>query len=89
MIKVGDLIEEIATASREQASAIAEVNASVNEMDHVTQQNAAMAEENSNASGWLNDEAKELEAVVQRFVIDPRADVGELNPKRGISALAA
>ena len=70
VIKVGDLIEEIATASREQASAIAEVNGSVNEMDHVTQQNAAMAEENSNACSGLNDEAKELEAVVQRFVVE-------------------
>jgi methyl-accepting chemotaxis protein len=73
VIKVGDLIEEIATASREQASAIAEVNASVNEMDQVTQQNAAMAEENSNACVGLNDEAKELEMAAGRFVVVPEA----------------
>ena len=89
VIKVGDLIEEIATASREQASAIAEVNASVNEMDHVTQQNAAMAEENSNASGGLHNEAMELEAVVQRFVLDSRSQMGDVNSRRSISALAA
>lgn len=70
VIKVGDLIEDIATASREQASAIAEVNGSFNEMDHVTQQNAAMAEENSNACSGLNDETKELEAAVQRFAVE-------------------
>ena len=70
VMKVGDLIEDIATASREQASAIAGVNASVNEMDHVTQQNAAMAEETSNACAGLNEEAGSLENAVGQFVVD-------------------
>ncbi|HAU74492.1 MAG TPA: methyl-accepting chemotaxis protein, partial [Agrobacterium sp.] len=37
---VNDQIGEIATASREQSGRLSEINASVNELDHVTQQNA-------------------------------------------------
>ncbi|HKL22228.1 MAG TPA: methyl-accepting chemotaxis protein, partial [Tichowtungia sp.] len=43
--KVGELVAEIAAASSEQADGIEQVNKAVTEMDKVTQQNAANAEE--------------------------------------------
>ena len=43
--KVADLVAEIAAASNEQAQGIDQVNTAVAEMDKVTQQNAASAEE--------------------------------------------
>ena len=43
--KVGELVGEIAAASNEQAQGIDQVNKAVVEMDRVTQQNAANAEE--------------------------------------------
>ena len=45
--KVADLVSEIAAASREQAQGIDQVNKAVTEMDKVTQQNAANAEESA------------------------------------------
>jgi methyl-accepting chemotaxis protein len=43
--KVRELVGEIAAASKEQAQGIEQVNQAVAEMNHVTQQNAAGAEE--------------------------------------------
>ncbi len=43
--KVGELLSEIAAASREQAQGVDQVNLAVGQMDKVVQQNAASAEE--------------------------------------------
>ena len=66
-------VNQIAANAREQASGLREVSAAADNMDKVTQQNAAMAEENSNACLGLNDEAKELEMAAGRFVVVPEA----------------
>jgi methyl-accepting chemotaxis protein len=65
--KVTVLIGDIVTASAEQATAIAEISSSVNRMDQVTQQNAAMAEETNAACRALNDESNQLDQIVRRF----------------------
>jgi methyl-accepting chemotaxis protein len=44
-VKVVKLMEEIAAASQEQSEGIEQVNKAVTEMNRVTQQNAASAEE--------------------------------------------
>ena len=43
-------MDSIATSAKEQSVGLAEVNTAVNQMDQVTQQNAAMVEE-ANAAG--------------------------------------
>jgi methyl-accepting chemotaxis protein len=65
--KVADLIGEIVSASAEQATAIGEINASVKAMDQVTQQNATMATETTEACRSLSAETSALEDVVGRF----------------------
>ena len=68
--RVGDitgLIDEIAANANVQAGSLEVVNNAVNEMDRVTQQNAAMVEQSTAASRSLADEARELSAVVGRF----------------------
>ncbi|MGP4749747.1 MULTISPECIES: methyl-accepting chemotaxis protein [Rhizobium/Agrobacterium group] len=70
---VNDQIGEIATASREQSGRLSEINASVNELDHVTQQNAAMVEETTAAAFSLANEADGLTEQVGQFSVgDPR-----------------
>ena len=44
---VNTLISELGVAAREQADAIAQVNHAVNDLDQVTQQNAALVEESA------------------------------------------
>ena len=63
--KVGELVEEIAAASGEQAQGIEEVNRAVAEMDKVVQQVAATAEESAAASEEMNSQAVEMEGFVK------------------------
>jgi methyl-accepting chemotaxis protein len=58
------LVSEIATASREQSEGIAQVNNAVSSMDHVTQSNAAFAQEGASCAAELNGEAEKLTRVV-------------------------
>ena len=61
---VDDLLGEIATASKEQAQGIQQVNLAVTQMDQVTQANAATAEESARASEQLNAQAEAQKQVV-------------------------
>jgi len=63
--KVAMLMSEIATASREQASGVGQVNLAVTELDSVTQQNAATAEEAASASEELDAQAEQMKETVR------------------------
>ncbi|MFZ5730758.1 MAG: hypothetical protein ACOY4G_15545, partial [Pseudomonadota bacterium] len=58
-----------AASAKEEALGLAQVNTAVNEMDHVTQQNAAMVEQSTAASRVLADEARELARLVALFKV--------------------
>jgi methyl-accepting chemotaxis protein len=64
------LLDDIARASREQASAIAEVNSAVRQMDEMTQHNAALVEEVNAAIEQTEAQANELDRIVDVFTID-------------------
>jgi methyl-accepting chemotaxis protein len=72
--KVGDLIAEIAAASKEQAQGIEQVNTAVAQMNKVTQQNAANSEESASAAEELNNQAAELSAMVGSFKLSGSAN---------------
>ncbi|MDQ8028137.1 MAG: methyl-accepting chemotaxis protein, partial [Brevundimonas sp.] len=63
------LVSEIAASAQEQATGLQQVNTAVNQMDQVTQQNAAMVEESTAASHSLSQEAEVLAGSVSRFRI--------------------
>ena len=65
--EIHGLIAEIATSSQEQATGLGQVNTAVNQMDQVTQQNAAMVEEATAAAARLSDEADALNGMVASF----------------------
>jgi methyl-accepting chemotaxis protein len=66
--KVGELVSEIAAASREQAQGIEQVGTAVTEMDKVTQSNAANAEESASASEEMSAQAGQLKAMVGELI---------------------
>lgn len=68
--EIDALIAETAQSAQEQATGLSQVNTAVNQMDQVTQQNAAMVEEASAAAANLKAEAGELIRLVSRFQID-------------------
>jgi methyl-accepting chemotaxis protein len=70
VLAINDHIHSIATAAREQATGLSEVNTAVNQMDQVTQQNAAMVEETSAATHKLSGEADGLLRLISRFKVN-------------------
>ena len=72
--QVTDLVNEIAAAATEQSQGIAQVHQAVNQMDDVTQQNAALVEEASSASRSLQEQADSLARLVGEFRVsqDPQ-----------------
>jgi methyl-accepting chemotaxis protein len=71
--RVSDTINEISAAAGEQSSGIGKVNTEVNQLDQVTQQNAALVEQSAAASESLKDQSIRLTAVVSAFRIDAAA----------------
>lgn len=67
--QVADLVNEIAAAAHEQMLGIGQVHQAVNQMDDVTQQNAALVEEASAASNSLMEQASVLNQLVAAFVV--------------------
>ncbi|MBA3999735.1 methyl-accepting chemotaxis protein [Brevundimonas sp.] len=68
--EIDGLITEISASAQEQATGLQQVNTAVNQMDQVTQQNAAMVEESTAASHSLAQEADALDQSVSRFQIE-------------------
>ncbi|SES38893.1 methyl-accepting chemotaxis protein [Rhizobium sp. NFR03] len=67
IVTINQHMDSIATSSREQSIGLGEVNTAVNQMDQVTQQNAAMVEEANAAGATLAMEAARLKELVGRF----------------------
>ena len=65
--KTSDLVEEIAIASNEQAQGISQVNTGIVQIDTVTQNNTANAEETASAAEEMSAQATILQDLVSRF----------------------
>jgi len=66
--KAGDLVAEISAASTEQAQGIGQINTAVTELDKVTQQNAANAEESASAAEEMSAQAETMKGMVDELV---------------------
>ncbi len=69
VIRLNELMTEIAASAQEQSSGLQEVNIAVNQMDQVTQRDAGMVEEATAASHNLAQEAEALARLVGQFQI--------------------
>ena len=70
--EIDELIVQIAASSQDQARGLSDVNAAVNQMDQVTQQNAAMVEQTTAATHALKTQTGELFRRVSGFSISIR-----------------
>ncbi|MBV2181131.1 MAG: Tar ligand binding domain-containing protein [Castellaniella sp.] len=89
------IMNEISSASREQADGISQINSAVNDMDHVVQQNAALVQEAASAAGSLQEQAEHLSEAVAAFRLHEGGQVIEVQggqlgytPRAGQPALA-
>jgi len=67
--EIDDLIVQISSSAQEQSQGLNEVNTAVNQMDQVTQQNAAMVEQTTAATHSLKGQTAELIKQVATFRI--------------------
>ncbi len=65
--ELSHLVGDIADSAQQQAHALAQINATVSQMDQVTQQNLGIVEQAAVASASLNTEASALSALVKEF----------------------
>ena len=72
--EIDGIVGEIASSAQEQAVGLDQVNTAVNQMDQVTQQNAAMVEESTAASQALAQETGELGRLIGEFRLGDHAE---------------
>ncbi|BCH62264.1 MULTISPECIES: methyl-accepting chemotaxis protein [Rhizobium/Agrobacterium group] len=80
IVTINQHMDAIATSSREQSVGLAEVNTAVNQMDQVTQQNAAMVEEANAAGATLANEAGRLRELISQFQLGHEHAVSRQDP---------
>jgi methyl-accepting chemotaxis protein len=90
------LMDGIAKDSRDQAASIEEVNSAVRQMDEMTQHNAALVEQTNASIERTEEQAVELDKIVEVFTIDggttpayakPEHRTVAAAPSRGIKGL--
>jgi methyl-accepting chemotaxis protein len=68
--KTAELVQEVATASREQSAGVTQVNRAMTQVDHVTQRNAAAAEQLSSTAEEMAAQAEHLQLLMSMFNVE-------------------
>lgn len=84
--QVTTLIDEISAATLEQTTGVDQVNQAINQLDEVTQHNAALVEQAAAATASLNDQAEQLVGVVRVFRVEQLEAPGARAPRIGHDA---
>lgn len=84
--EINNVVSDIASGANEQAMGLQQINGVINQMDQVTQRNAAMAEEATAASQSLARESELLKQLVDQF--DVGASAGQTGGRRGLRVIA-
>ncbi|NTF34803.1 HAMP domain-containing protein, partial [Rhizobium skierniewicense] len=80
VVTINTQLDAIATSAKEQSVGLHEVNTAVNQMDQVTQQNAAMVEESTAASATLASEVQRLREIISGFRVGSDGPVAQGRP---------
>jgi methyl-accepting chemotaxis protein len=80
--KTAELVQEVAAASREQSSGVAQINKAMAQVDQVTQRNASSAEELSSTAEELASQSEALLQLMNYFKVGGDAGVSFLPKTR-------
>jgi methyl-accepting chemotaxis protein len=64
---VSGIVDEISEATNHESGGISQINASISQLDQMTQQNSALVEESAAAAESLRDQAARLSEICSRF----------------------
>ena len=67
VIKVNEVIKEIAAASDQQIQGIEQIDSAINQLNQFTQQNAANSEESASTAEELSSHSSEMQNLVSGF----------------------
>ncbi|MCZ8158791.1 MAG: methyl-accepting chemotaxis protein [Rhizobiaceae bacterium] len=86
VVSIDRNVDAISTGAIEQSAGLKQISIAVNELDQMTQQNAAMVEETTALSHNLSSASTHLSSLVSRFVLNRRSRVrdgseDQLSPK--------
>jgi methyl-accepting chemotaxis protein len=87
--RVNDLIGEISSASKEQSVGISQIGDAVNQLDRVTQQNAALVEESAAAAETLKVQASELSQIVSVFKLGSHVESAGSRSAQAVAPVGA
>jgi methyl-accepting chemotaxis protein len=73
VVKVTNIVAEIAAATSEQSTGIDQINHAISNMDTATQQNAALVEESAAAAKSMQQQAQRLQELVSFFRLGAQA----------------
>jgi methyl-accepting chemotaxis protein len=79
--QAGDLVTEIARKAQEQAAGIAMLNRAVNEVEKVTEQNAASSEQSSATAATLSEQSAKLAGTVATFRLGTEEGIVPARPR--------
>jgi hypothetical protein len=82
--KTAELVQEVATSSREQAAGVAQVNRAMTQVDKVTQYNAGAAEKLSSTADQMAAQAESLQKLMQQrqSTVASKPEVTESDDRR-------
>jgi methyl-accepting chemotaxis protein len=80
--KTAELVQEIASSSREQNTGIEQINAALGQLDQVIQQNALASKELASMAGDLSSQAATLASSIGFFKIEGGAAQARVEPMR-------
>ena len=72
--RVAQIVADISGTAAEQTSGISQIGLAVNQLDEVTQQNAALVEQSAAAAESLKTQARQLVDAVAFFKVAPQAE---------------
>jgi len=83
--RVDKLLGEISTSAREQSMGVGQIGQAVNELDRMTQQNAALVEQTAAAAAAMKDQAGVLAEEVARFRLPEGLSVAQASTPDGLA----
>ena len=80
--KTAELVQEIASASREQSAGVDQIGKAITQLDSVIQQNASASEEMASMSEELSGQSQQLATSIAFFRLESGARAGPDTPAR-------
>ena len=75
--KTSDLVQEIASASKEQSAGVGQINGAMGQLNQATQQNASASEELAATAEEMGGQAAQLSSLMAFFKIDMDREPGQ------------